>query len=139
MEIIIGLILAFVAIIVIGKIKGPPDPATMSLEAILARMQSEGAWIERYKALPYEYQQGAGIKKQYEGKKLYIMQLNLEFMKRGLEMSGKKSDETLISVLQRSIELMKNGMSQEEAQKKATEEFVAKRDAVKADQPETTP
>jgi hypothetical protein len=139
MEIIIGLILAFVAIIVIGKIKGPPDPATMSLEAILARMQSEGAWIERYKALPYEYQQGAGIKKQYEGKKLYIMQLNLEFMKRGLEMSGKKSDETLISVLQRSIELMKSGMSQEEAQKKATEEFVAKRDAVKADQPETTP
>lgn len=139
MEIIIGLILAFVALIVIGKIKGPPDPVTMSFEAILARMQSEGAWIERYKALPYENQQGAGIKKQYEGKKLYIMQLNLELMKRGLEMSGKKSDETLIPVLQRSIELMKNGMSEEEAQKKATEEFVAKRDAVKADQPETTP
>jgi hypothetical protein len=138
MEIIIGLIFAFVALVVIGKIKGPPDPATMSFEAILARMQSEGAWIERYKALPYENQQGAGIKKQYEGKKLYIMQLNLEFMKRGLEMSGKKSDETLIPVLQRSIELMKNGMSEEEAQKKATEEFVAKRDAVKADQPETT-
>ena len=54
MEIIIGLILAFVALIVIGKIKGPPDPAAMSFEAILARMQSEGAWIERYKALPYE-------------------------------------------------------------------------------------
>jgi hypothetical protein len=139
MEIIIGLILAFVALIVVGKIKGPPDPATMSFEAILARMQSEGAWIERYKALPYENQQGAGIKKQYEGKKLYIMQLNLEFMKRGLEMSGKKSDETLIPVLQRSIELMKNGMSEEEAQKKATEEFVAKRDAGKADQAETTP
>lgn len=139
MEIIIGLILAFVALIVIGKIKGPPDPATMSFEAILARMQSEGAWIERYKALPYENQQGADIKKQYEGKKLYIMQLNLEFMKRGLEMSGKKSDETLIPVLQRSIELMKNGMSEEEAQKKATEEFVAKRDAVKAEQTETTP
>ena len=139
MEIIIGLILAFVALIVIGKIKGPPDPATMSFEAILARRQSEGAWIERYKALPYENQQGAGIKKQYEGKKLYIMQLNLEFMKRGLEMSGKKSDETLIPVLQRSIELMKNGMSEEEAQKKATDEFVAKRDAVNADQPETTP
>ena len=139
MEIIIGLILAFVALIVIGKIKGPPDPATMSFEAILARMQSEGSWIERYKALPYENQQGAGIKKQYEGKKLYIMQLNLEFMKRGLEMSGKKLDETLIPVLQRSIELMKNGMSEEEAQKKATEEFVAKRGAAKADQPEATP
>lgn len=136
MEIIVGLFLVFVALIVIGKIKGPPDPATMSIEAILARMQSEGAWVERYKALPYENQQGAGIKKQYEGKKLYMMQLNLEFMKRGLEMSGKKSDETLIPVLQRSIELMKTGMSEEEAQKKATEEFVAKRDSAKAAQPE---
>lgn len=139
MEIVIVLILAFVALIVIGRIKGPPDSATMSIEAILARMQSEGAWIERYKALPYENQQGAGIKKQYEGKKLYIIKLNLEFMKKGLEMSGKKSDETLIPVLQRSIELIKNGMSEEEAQKRATEEFVAKRDAVKAAQPETTP
>lgn len=68
-------------------------------------------------------------KKQYEGKKLYVMQLNLEFMKRGLEISGKKSEETLIPVLQRSIELMKHGMSEEEAQKQATAEFVAKRDA----------
>lgn len=129
MEIIIGIILAFVALIVIGKIKGPPEPTSMSIEAILARLQSEGVWMERYKALPYENQQGAGIKKQYEGKNLYMMQLNLEFMKRGLEMSGKKADETLIPILQRSIELMKNGMSEEEAQKKATEEFVAKRDA----------
>ena len=138
MEIVIGIILVFVALIVIGKIKGPPDPASMSIEAILARMQSEGAWIERYKALPYENQQGTGIKKQYEGKELYMMQLNLEFMKRDLEMSGKKSDETLIPVLQRSIELMKNGMSEEEARKKAIEEFVAKRDAAQPEQPGTT-
>jgi hypothetical protein len=138
MEIVIGIILAFVALIVIGKIKGPPDPASMSIEAILARIQSEGAWMERYKALPYENRQGTGIKKQYEGKKLYVIQLNLEFMKRGLEMSGKKSDETLIPVLQRSIELMKNGMSEEEAQKKATEEFVAKRDAAQVEQTGTT-
>jgi len=137
MEIVIGIVLAFVALIIIGKIKGPPDPASMSIEAILARMQSEGAWIERYKSLPYENQQGTGIKKQYEGKKLYVMQLNLEFMKKGLEMSGKKSDETLIPVLQRSIELMKNGMSEEEAQKQATAEFIAKRDAAQSAQPGT--
>ena len=134
MEIVIGIILAFVALIIFGRIKGPPDPATMSIEAILARMQSEGSWIERYKSLPYEKQQGAGIKKQYEGKKLYVMQLNLEFMKRGLEMSGKKSDETLIPVLQRSIELMKNGMSEEDAQKQATTEFIVKRDAALSEQ-----
>ena len=129
MEIVIGIIIAFAVLIILGKIKGPPEPASLSIEALLARMQSEGSWIERYKSLPYENQQGAGIKKQYEGKKLYVMQLNLEFMKRGLEMSGKKSEETLIPVLQRSIELMKNGMSEEEAQKQATAEFVAKRDA----------
>lgn len=65
MEIIIGIILVFVALIVIGKIKGPPKPASMSTEAILARLQSERAWVERYKALPYENQQSAGIKKGY--------------------------------------------------------------------------
>ena len=129
MEIVIGIIAVFAAIIIFGKIKGPPEPASLSIEALLARMQSEGSWIERYKSLPYENQQGAGLKNQYEGKKLYVMQLNLEFMKRGLEMSGKKSEETLIPVLQRSIELIKNGMSEEEAQKQATAEFVAKRDA----------
>ena len=128
MEIVIGIIAVFAVIIIFGKIKGPPEPASLSIEALLARMQSEGSWIERYKSLPYENQQGAGIKKQYEGKKLYVMQLNLEFMKRGLEMSGKKSEETLIPILQRSIELIKNGMSEEEAQKQATAEFVAKRD-----------
>lgn len=53
-------------------------------------------------------------------------------------MSGKKTDETLVPILQRSIELMKNGMSEEEAQKKATEEFVAKRDAPKPEQSGTT-
>ena len=129
MEIVIGIIAVFAVIIIFGKIKGPPEPASLSIEALLARMQSEGSWIERYKSLPYENQQGAGIKNQYEGKKLYVMQLNLEFMKRGLEMSGKKSEETLLPVLQRSIELIKNGMSEEEAQKQATAEFVTKRDA----------
>lgn len=126
MEIVIGIIVAFVVLIIVGKIKGAPEPASLSIEALLARMQSEGSWIERYKSLPYENQQGTGIKKQYEGKKLYVMQLNLEFMKRGLEISGKKSEETLIPVLQRSIELIKNGMSEEEAQKQATAEFVTK-------------
>lgn len=137
MEIIIGIIVLFVALIIFGKIKGPPDPASMPIEALLGRMQSEGSWIERYKSLPYENQQGAGIKKQYEGKKLYVMQLNLEFMKRGLEMSGKKPEETLIPALQRSIELMKNGMSEEDAQKQATAEFVAKRDAASSERSET--
>ena len=129
MEILIAIVLVVVALVIIGNIKGPPNPASMSIDALLARIQSEGAWIAKYKSLPYENQQGEGIKKQFEGKKLYVMQLNVEFMKRGLEMSGKKPDETMIPILQRSIELIKNGMNEEEAQKQAAAEFVQKRDA----------
>ena len=131
MEIVIGIIVAFVALVIFGKIKGPPDPTTMSIEGLLGRMQSEGAWIQRYKSLPYENQQGAGIKKQYEDKKLYVMQLQLELMKRGTD----KDQETLIPVLQRAIELMRNGMSEKEALAQATNEYVQKRDA-KASQPQ---
>lgn len=130
MEIVIGIVVAFVALIIFGKIKGPPEPDSMSIEGLLGRMQSEGAWIQRYKSLPYENQQGAGITKQYEGKKLYVMQLQLELMKRGTD----KDQETLIPVLQRAIELMRNGMGEEEAQAQATNECVQKRDA-KASQP----
>ena len=125
MEIVIGIIVAFVALIIFGKMKGPPEPGSMSIEGLLGRMQSEGTWIQRYKSLPYENQQGAGIKKQYEDKKLYVMQLQLELMKRGTD----KDQETLIPVLQRAIELMRNGMGEEEAQALATNEYVQKRDA----------
>lgn len=116
MEIIIGVIIAFVVIVIIGKIKGAPEPSSMSIEWLLNRMQSEGAWIERYNALPYENRQGAGIKKQYEDKKLYVMQLQLELMKR----SSNKDQETLIPILQRTIELMRGGKGEEEARTQAT-------------------
>ena len=129
MEILIVIVLVVVALVIIGNIKGPPDPASMSIDALLARIQSEGAWIAKYKSLPYENQQGEGIRKQFEGKKLYVMQLNVEFMKRGLEMSGKKPEETMIPILQRSIELIKNGVNEEDARTQAAAEFVQKRDA----------
>lgn len=138
MEIIIAAIVILVTLIVIGKMKGPPDPATMSIEALLGRMQSEDSWIERYKALPYGHQQGAGIKKQYQDKKLYVLQLQVEFMKRGLVESGKKPEETMIPIMQRSIELMKAGMSEEEAGEQASVEFVKKRDAAASAESETT-
>lgn len=139
MEIVIGVIVAFVAFKffnIYWNIKSTPDPASMSMEALLGRIQFEGSWLEKYKLLPYEYQQRAGIKKKYEDKMLYAMQLNLEFMKRGLEASGKKAEETMIPALQRCIELMKNGMSEEEAKKQITAEFVQNRDAGLSDQPE---
>lgn len=139
MEIVIGIIVAFIAfkfLAIYWNIKSTPDPASMSMEALLERMQFEGSWIEKYKLLPYEYQQKAGITKKYEGKKLYAMQLTLEFMKRGLEASGKRPEETTIPFLERFIELMQNGMSEEEANKRAAAEFVQNRDAGLSNQPE---
>lgn len=138
MEIVIGIIVVFVALIIFGKIKGPPDPASMTIEGLIGRMQSEESWIEKYNALPYDNQQGAGLKKQYEDKELYVTQLKLEFMKRDLVASGKKPEETLIPVIQRSIELMKTGMSKEDARKQAYTEFLQKRDSRLPDQAERT-
>ena len=128
MEIVIGIIVFIVLIILIGKAIGTPEPSTMSTEALLARIQSERAWIEKYKRLPYEKQQGDGIKNQYEDKNLYVMLLQLELMKKGVG----DEQETVIPVLQRGIELMRGGMNEEEAQKQATEEYVKKRDSEKA-------
>ena len=125
MEIIIGVVVVIAVIIIFGNMKGPPEPSSMSIEGILARMRSEGAWIERYNTLPNENREGAGIKKQYEGKKLYVMQLQLELMKRGTD----QEKETLIPVLQRAIELMRNGMGEKEAHAQASNEYVQKRDA----------
>jgi hypothetical protein len=117
--------------------RAPPAPSSIPFDALPRRIQTESSWIERYSALPDDYQKGAEIKNLFEGKKLYVLELQVEFMKRGLEMSGKKSEETLIPALQRKIELLKSGMSEEEAQKQATEEFVAKRDAATSEQSET--
>lgn len=135
---VIAIVVVFATLIVIGKTKGPPEPSSLSIEALIGRMQSEDSWIERYKALPHDHQQGAGIKKQYEEKILYAQQMQLEFMKRGLIASGKKIEETMIPILERRIELMKAGMSEDEAGEQASTEFIQKRDAEISIQPETT-
>ena len=162
MEIVLGIIIVLAALIFFGKNNKPsdsasvsieaireeyldltrsgerahPDPSSMSFEVLLGRMQSEGSWIQRYSALPNDYQQSAEIKNQYDDKKLYVMELQVEFMKHGLVESGKKLEETIIPIMQRSIELMKTGMSEDEAGKQASKEFVQKRDAAVSVQPE---
>ena len=120
MEAFIGIIVligvVFLVVIMIGHAKGAPEAKSMTADQIVARMQSEGAWIEKYKSLPYENQQGAGIKKQYEEKALYMTELQLELMRLGTD----DDKETLIPIIQRSIELMKQGMGEEEARTQAS-------------------
>lgn len=123
--IIIGAVVLYAVIVGGGHAVGPPEPTAMSVEQILARMQSEGAWVEKYKLLPYENQQGQGIKKQYEDKMLYMTELQLQLMQHSVE----EGQKTLIPILQRSIELMKQGMSEEAARTQASTEYVEKRDS----------
>jgi hypothetical protein len=134
MIVIIGIIAAFVLLVIVGNAMGPPDPSKMSIDAILDRMRTEEAWIHKYNLLPYENQQGAGIKKQYEDKKLYCMQLSLELMKRGTD----PDQETLIPALQRSIELIKGGMNEKDAHAQAVNEYVQQRDANASNSSEET-
>ena len=131
MEIFIGLIIAFAALIFVGHMKGAPNADSLSDKALMARINSENAWIEKYKLLPYENQQGVGIKKQFREKEIYVKELQIEGMKRIVLMSGKSLDETLIPIMLRSVELMKTGMSEEAANAQANNEFIEKRDASK--------
>jgi hypothetical protein len=119
MEIIIGIIAVVVVVVLFGKAKGAPEPSSMSFEAILGRIQSEENWIEKYRRLPYANQQGAGIKKQYEGKRIYLMELNLELIKKGVELRGDTPDEAMLYVLKKSIALMKSGVDPDEAMERA--------------------
>lgn len=63
MEIIIGIVVVVVLLIVIGKMKGAPEPSSMSEAAIFQRLQTEGAWISKYLSQPYASQQSASLKR----------------------------------------------------------------------------
>lgn len=128
MEIIFGIVIFIIVIVTLGKIKGAPSPTSLSNDSLLSRIQSEEAWIRKYNTLPFSNRQGAGIKKQHDDKKIYILELQLEFMRRGLIAQNKNLNETLVPVLQRKIELMKTGMTEDDAMKQASNEFISVRD-----------
>lgn len=120
--IIIGIIavIAVVAVIVVSmEGQEPPKPESMSYQDLIVKIQVEEQWISKYKALPYQNKNGEAIKNKYEKKQLYLMQLNLEVMKKRLVMSGEEPDEAMILVLKNSIELMKKGVPEDEAMKQS--------------------
>jgi hypothetical protein len=129
-EIILGILAVLAVIIIIGKIKGPPTPQTMSDEQIMGRLQSENAWITKYNSLPYEHKQGEGIKKQHDDKQKYIMELMLELNNR----HGNKEQESLAPVLQRTLELVRQGIPEEKAKEQAIAEYITARDTKKEKQ-----
>jgi hypothetical protein len=126
MEIIIGIVVVVVLLIVIGKMKGAPEPSSMSEAAIFQRLQTEGAWISKYLSQPYASQQSASLKRMYEEKTAYIQNLKAELMKRQMAQGTQAVQQELAPILQRAAELMNEGKPEAEAHAAALKEWSAK-------------
>lgn len=126
MEIIIGIVVVVVLLIVIGKMKGAPEPSSMSEAAIFQRLQSEGAWISKYLSQPYSSQQSASLKRMYEEKTAYIQNLKAELIRRQMAQGTQAVQQELAPILQRTAELMKEGKPEAEAHAAALKEWSEK-------------
>jgi hypothetical protein len=123
MEIIFGIVAVVVLLFVIGKMKGPPDPAAMSDGAILLRLGTEGAWVSNYLKQPLSSQQSDSLKRMYEEKTTYIQSLKAELMKRQMAQGVEAVKQEITPILQRTAELMEQGQTEEEARVTAVREW----------------
>jgi hypothetical protein len=125
MEILIGIVVVIVLMIVIGKMKGAPEPSSMSDAAIFQRLNSEGAWIAKYLSQPHSSQQT--LKRMYEEKTQYIQSLKTELSKRRMAQGAQAANAELAPILQRTAELLKEGMSEAEATAQSLKEWSEKK------------
>ena len=127
MEIVVGIVIVFVILIVIGKIKGAPNPSSMSDAALVGRLQTENAWMSRYLRLPYENQQSDSLKKMYAEKTEYIKQIEQEIIKRQTAYQLAQGEAAITSelapILERTQELMSEGKTEPEATAVALKEW----------------
>lgn len=127
MEIVVGIVIVFVILIVIGNIKGAPSPSSMSDAALVGRLQTENAWMNRYLRLPYENQQSDSLKKMYAEKTEYIKQIEQEIIKRQTAYQLAQGEAAITSelapILERTQELMKEGKTEPEATAIALKEW----------------
>jgi len=123
MEIVIGIIVVVVILIVIGKMKGAPDPSSMSEAAICQRIGTEGAWISKYMSQPLSSQQSASLKRMYEEKTAYVASLKSELIKRQVSQGTQTIQQEMAPILQRATELVKDGRPEAEAQAIALKEW----------------
>lgn len=123
MEIVIGIVVLVIILIVIGKMKGAPDPASMSDAAIFQRLGTEGAWISKYSSQPLSSQQSESLKRMYEEKTAYVASLKSELMKRQIAQGTQAVQQELAPVLQRAAELVTEGRPEAEAHAIALKEW----------------
>jgi hypothetical protein len=125
-EIIVGIVVVFILLIVIGKMIGAPDPASMSEAAILQRLHTEGSWISKYLSQPIQSQQSESLKKMYVEKTAYIENLKRELNKRQMARGVQAVQTELEPIMQRTAALMKEGKSETEANALALKEWAEK-------------
>jgi hypothetical protein len=113
------------SVLLIGKIKGNPHPKTISMQEIFQRIDQAETWIKKYRGLPESFRSGAGIKKQHREKLTYLRGLQIECLRRGVVARGKEIQETMLPAMYRQVELMKSGVSEEDAIEAVSREFGA--------------
>lgn len=123
MEWVIGIIVVAVVLYLLGRAKGAPDPATQSEASIHARLQTEGAWINRYLRLPYDQQQSESLKKMYTEKVAYIKSMETELQVRRMSAGADAVSQEMQPIIDRATELAKTGISKKEALRSALEEW----------------
>lgn len=130
MEWVIGIIIIVVVVLyAIGRAKGAPDPAAQSDAWLQLRLQTEGAWINKYLRLPLKNQRSESLKKMYDEKVQHIKQIEMEILSRQLARGMVAASKELQPILDKAAELQKSGMSQTEALKAALEEWKGKAQA----------
>ena len=126
MEIVIGIVVIFVLLIVVGKMKGAPEPTTMSDAAIYQRIQTETAWIAKYLSQPLATQQSESLRRMYIEKTAYIESLRKQLAERQMARHAHAVGAELEPILNRAAELVKEGMPEAEAQVLAIKEWSSK-------------
>jgi uncharacterized membrane protein YheB (UPF0754 family) len=98
-EFAIGILVIFVALIVLGKLRGAPKPREMTIENLGSRLTFEMAWINRYNSQPEKSRNAASLLRMYQGKIAYIDELKSELSKR-------KPQESLEQTIQHELDLI---------------------------------
>ena len=123
MEWVVGIILVVIIVWASGRAKGPPDPATQTDAWLQLRLQTEGAWINKYLRLPLENQRSESLKRMYDEKTQYIKTIETELLSRQIARGMGAASNEMQPILDKASELQKSGMSQPEALKAALEEW----------------
>lgn len=100
-----------------------PSPKELDDEEIAMQIMSLGNFASLYQKLPAADQ--AGLKVESDKRQQYWMELMLEMQSR----NDKTEGESMAPIIQKTYELMRQGIPEAEAKKRAIEEYMSDREA----------